>query len=353
MCLFGVTLLFAYAQAAAQDPSPKEFIREILDAMSKNHSRLSSIALDVEVSAYKADKQGSWELKPAEKLIQQYRRQGTLLEVDARRYVPGPQEGFTYDNFKFKATWDGNLSLSRQGGEDYARGFVSKKYENSLTILYSIKSGNVLDGFFYHNIHEGGITDVLRKNLDKISVQAAREPVAQHSCYVLKADTPCGEYTLWLDPENGYCMRKADIIIDENDLFSGKPMKESFVKKSCCSSSEEKRHYQQVHLQLEDVDIAKKDGVFMPVSGTLICQNLFDDGYEQKFKYLIERKNITFNPDFKALNAFKMDMPKDTVIYDLDVSGVKYQWDNGRMVAYVGKKAIENPDAKNEKCNLP
>ena len=58
------------------------------------------------------------------------------------------------------------------------------------------------------------------------------------------------------------------------------------------------------------------------------------NGHRMDNQYIIRRRNIVWNPDFRALGAFEMNLPEGTVFREDMGNGnyKKYIWSQGKMV---------------------
>ncbi|UCG47212.1 MAG: hypothetical protein JSU94_17180 [Phycisphaerales bacterium] len=334
-----ITSIFFPVLAAGQS-SPQESVKAIIAAARKNRLQMSPVSMDVEITMFRRGDDGGWNKTPIQRYIKQYRQKGDMLDLVSRRYAPDETGKLVDDNFTSRSAWNGQRSLHRQGSERHIYGWVSKKDELAKRILFSDDGGNILDGFFPHNVFDGHWTDLLEREMQKVSVRPEKEAVGEAMCRVLDADTSYGKYTLWVDEDKGCCIRQAHILVGREKLAWGKPLRESSERKG----HEGRRYYRSLEVTLRDVVLERKGELYVPIEGSYISRIRYDDGAERHLKRAIRRRNITFNPDFAAIRAFEMDMPEGTIVFDEDFPEVRYQWFSGKLVPYVEKEFIDMID---------
>ncbi len=322
------------AVQAAEPASTETLIRQIIHTARQNRLSRPPLAMDVEITKLMADNRERQQERPIERQIWQYRQRGSQVDSALTRYLPNPQGEFYADGYTVRSLWDGQRAWHRQGVLSYAtHGWVSQKDDLAQRVLFSSDGSNVLDGLLPHNLYAGDWTEVLEKEPSRASLRLEKELVVDRPCWVLEADTPHGTYTLWVDEDNGGCLRQANIRVDADDWAWGKPLRQSYERKGDGLL----RYYRRLEIALSNVVIERIGETFVPVAGTFLSRIWGDDGYQRTVTRVIKRANIAFNPDFEAMGAFQIDMPDGTIVRDQDLPGVKYQWTGGRLVPYVGE----------------
>ena len=144
-----------------------------------------------------------------------------------------------------------------------------------------------------------------------ISVRDELEQVGSVACYVIDAKATSGTYTVWLDPDHGYSIAKADVRVGPNDFYRGRQFKDN----------------QRDALSIKNVRFEQVDNVWIPMEADLYRTSTRQDG--PSVESVIHQKitQITLNPDHDALASFVPVTEKGTEII-LD-SGVRYTWQEG------------------------
>jgi len=160
-------------------------------------------------------------------------------------------------------------------------------------------------------------------------VQEEREEVDGVPCLVLKSDGEYGNITVWVDDAHGYVIRKLDEIKGPDSIsYSGMKLREFPDGES------------QWEFHLDNVQVDKIDGHYVPVSGVYKRRNVSKGGAWLSTEQ-IRITSLNFNPDFAAEGAFKLDVPEGTEVWDLDVQGLKYTWNKGELVPMVDPEELE------------
>jgi len=156
------------------------------------------------------------------------------------------------------------------------------------------------------------IDSVLRR-ADSISVRPVLEQVGSVACYVIDANTTSGTYTVWLDPQHGYQIARADIRVGPDNAFRRRPVKDN----------------ESDSLSVRNIRFEKIDDTWVPMEadiyGTSIRQRQ-DSSCTSTGHHKITQ--ITINPDHEALGSFVPVVENGTEVYDRD-SGAEYTWQEG------------------------
>jgi hypothetical protein len=100
-------------------------------------------------------------------------------------------------------------------------------------------------------------------------------------------------------------------------------------------------------IALDSVKIENIDGIFVPVEGRVRINTVRSNGEEETSVATFKRSEIDLNPDFdKYEGAFVLDVPDGTPVNYVDFfgTGVRYVWQNGKMVADVDDLVIAELD---------
>jgi len=170
--------------------------------------------------------------------------------------------------------------------------------------------------------------DKLISEARKISVRDKTEKIKGVKCYVIDADTKCGEYTVWIDPEHGYNVAKAKV-----ELSQGK--KHFFYRRPFDSKK--------LSWYMNNVRFEKTDDVWVPVEADGYYERIFKaDGCFAKSKTHLKATEIILNPDHEALGSFvPADIKNGAKVYIKQVPGVHYTWQDGQVVDENGRVIMD------------
>ncbi len=220
-------------------------------------------------------------------------------------------DGEEVSRLESRGIWDGETFYNRYKdlavkGENVA--FFSKKKSQADILKKEDLFCSYLDGFFSNSKEH--YTSIMLKS-ENLQLLKEKEDIEGHSCYVLKASSEKGDYTVWIDPQCGYNFRKLTI------------------KKDCSLSHE-------VHVKLGNIN-----DTWFPCEGNLTEHLTYEDGATDNFYYESQRTNVIFNPNFEEMGAFKMDgIPNGTLISNFDFPGIRYMWQNGKVVTVVDQRTL-------------
>ena len=97
--------------------------------------------------------------------------------------------------------------------------------------------------------------DTVLRQADSISVRTEMAQIGDLQCYVIDAATKRGKYTVWIDPEHGYNIAKAEVRRsgDRNDLHYGTRLKKD----------------DNIFTSLENVRFERIDDVWVPMEADI------------------------------------------------------------------------------------
>jgi len=170
---------------------------------------------------------------------------------------------------------------------------------------------------------------------ETLRLRPEMEQIDGFDCYVVEGDTPSYYHTVWIDPQNGYLHRK---IVCEGYQKNSKPL-EPYEIPGIVKSG----------IEVTDVKIEYFEGI--PVV-TEAKRHFFHERIDGNTLDAIAHEkmsNVVWNPDFESMGAFKMDKVPDgtRVVYfanGLNKTGVKFHWQDGRIVPNVDEEVIEQID---------
>jgi hypothetical protein len=201
--------------------------------------------------------------------------------------------------------------------------------------------GACLDGFFYGDVQS---IDVILKNASKIDVRSQMENVNGVECYVIDAITDNGKYAVWITPEHGYNIAKAEVHKSINDKYFGAPMNyEAPIPKGVTFDLKQAGKIKDVFFFLDSVNFREVNGVWIPdeaISRTIINYEDQETIYKKHYK----RTQIDLDPDFKAIGAFIPDIPEGADVHLREAPGIRYTWEKGKLVPREKGKLVPRID---------
>jgi hypothetical protein len=158
----------------------------------------------------------------------------------------------------------------------------------------------------------------------ELSVRERLGKVEESRCYIIDAVTEYGKYVLWLDPERGYNIVKAQFLQREGDLkWNNEP-----VSKGAYG-----------HWSMRNVHLEKIDGLWIPVEADSEHTVTGSDPYRREMH--VKRTEVKLNPEFGA-DAFAANDIADWAPVELlgsyAIEGRPwYYWHEGQVVDYQGR----------------
>ena len=230
-------------------------------------------------------------------------------------------------------TWDGQQFWGySRGGDSAGIAKINKKQDEwRRKSLIGGHGGSWALGYFGVSEEPAGI--VLRE-ARSISVRDETEKINGVDCFVIDADTKCGKYKVWIDPEHGYNIAKAQVELREgkNYLFHGRPFDTAGAKLS---------------FSMENVRFEKIDDVWIPVEADTRFHRLFHSGksYFSESKAHLKITDIILNPDHDALGSFLPDDIKNGArVRIVGVEGIAYRWQDGELIPNIDEAVIDEID---------
>jgi len=186
--------------------------------------------------------------------------------------------------------------------------------KRGITILYS--GADPMLGLLSGDIER---FDSIFKQSNTISARNELERVGSVDCYVIDAKSEHGTYTVWLDPEHGYGIAKAELHKGPEDLIHGRPP----------SSYKGMESYKGKSSFIENVRFKNIEGIWIHVKADIrSIENRQDIAHSWHTHYQITQ--IDVNPDHDELQSFVLDVQNGTRIKIIDEPRFEYVWDDGK-----------------------
>ncbi|HUW19618.1 MAG TPA: hypothetical protein VMW16_09975 [Sedimentisphaerales bacterium] len=181
--------------------------------------------------------------------------------------------------------------------------------------------------------------DAILRKADRISVRKKTQNIRGSECFVIDADTKCGRYSVWLDPEHGYHPAKI-----RHHAKEGEYNHSHLLTKGETASA-----------YLNTVRFEKIDDIWVPMDANSGCYNVAHQGQFVKEDYHYKRTQFILNPDHDKLGSFAdpilEDPNNDPELRNgtpVRLRGVptRYTWRDGKVVDANGAVIIDGRKGK-------
>jgi len=330
---------------AVRDSSPTRgekltTVTELLDKYAETQDKQKSYISKIEIAMDIVESYRFREFKRFSGKKKRYEFEEARFDgeerVNYRRTMWGnlsPESGFTpkteasYTSY----LWDGidNLVSYNRVHDQPGRASFTDPKKMHLEYGKTMTRGcnNFLTGFVSTGVYER-IDSVLRQ-AGTVSMQDKTEQVNGVDCYVIDSDTKYGRYSVWIDPEHGYNIAKLKHIREGDDLW---------VKGETMG----KNH--KILVAFEILRFEKIDGVWVPMEAKTKYRRDFPPvrgigGNWSKNNSHVKRIEMVLNPDHDALGSFVLDDIRDgAMVHMYSTPGIKYTWQDGKLVDERGRK---------------
>jgi hypothetical protein len=165
--------------------------------------------------------------------------------------------------------------------------------------------------------------DVVVRQATELSVRDRLGRTGESKCYIIDAVTEHGKYVLWLDPERGYNIVKAQCLQREGDVhWNYNP-----VLKGTSSL-----------YTLKNVRLQEINGLWVPVEADYESKRTGPNAHH--YKKHCKRTEVKLNPDFGP-DAFILDDVPDWSPVELSgsyaIDNLLYYWYEGKVTDYQGQ----------------
>lgn len=158
-----------------------------------------------------------------------------------------------------------------------------------------------------------------------ISLDIKPEKINGMFSYKVISDTKHNKITAWISPEKGYNIVKWTLQ-KKPEHYKGPLKLKSWLE------------------IYEITELPKIEGVFVPTEATYTTriEDISGLKFITNYKYRVEE--IDLNPDFEKLGAFKIDLPNGTPVRIEEAPGIRYKWQDGKLVPDVDEYVIDELD---------
>jgi len=182
------------------------------------------------------------------------------------------------------------------------------------------------------------LAEILAEESSVLHTQPSMQMVNGFPTYVLEATTPYGHNTVWMDPNCGYTPRRVIVERGPEDLYGGKPVSAPPAPPipGLTPLSPPRPPLERARFVLDILKIKEIGGGFMATEGTTTLTLVYSDGSIKKTHGACELTLVDLHPDFNNVpDAFVLDVPDGTRVFDDDFPAGKFKWQNGKMVSLV------------------
>jgi hypothetical protein len=201
-------------------------------------------------------------------------------------------------------------------------------YKEKLTRLYENPNyGGPVFGTMYGSGHRS-VADLLAQSSD-LHLRNERETINGVPCVVVEGTSEYGKVTAWIAPEKGHNAMKWTIEKTPQHLFA----EDSISKQRLSAES------WQVTFEVKTIQgIAAKNSIIYVPELAMFTQRIDSrDGTPDVDTYEYKISDVQLNPDFAALNAFRIELPEGTRVFNREAPGLRFQWKDGKPAVVVDK----------------
>ncbi|MHC4499418.1 MAG: hypothetical protein ACYS21_09940, partial [Planctomycetota bacterium] len=274
---------------------------ELLDKYSETQDKLKSVIIKSETSEQGYSPRSG---KGQQFVFSELRLDGDRSCLRTRHHKKLNSRGLPIDEgHRWVRLWDGQTYFGldpsdlriRTGkeGRDYAADTVGGPGNRGAEVM----------GYLRGDMRPEERVDRILRQARSIRVRDRLERVGRSRCYVIEALTERGRYTLWIDPQHGYNIAKAEVFRDarQSDIVFPEHMKGK-IKMAFSSLSNVR------FKKIKDVWVVMK-------ADCKIDSETIDGKGWNKLHY--KRTEVILNPDHEALGSFVPDFEDGKEVEDL------------------------------------
>ena len=313
---------------ASASLSPHEIVQAIADA----YDSLPPFSMRIDIENRYRQKQVDGEIVSSWPISPTYYE----LRVDGERvHVLHPGNSRRHEPPAWRAMWTGNQYLERSW-PNRPQSIYAGSVSNNEIRRSRIRIAN------WHLWFLMGISEVqahhiamILKQADDLTLGSSMEDVDGHACYVVEASSEDGRFTVYVDPDYGFNIRRMLIEMSLDEIQYVYPLR--WGRFEFHHSEEGAGEIVKIRAEMSDVVLKKQGEFFVPVEGQMTIERTRYDGSVTRYGYTARRSEIVWNPDFKKLKAFIMDgIPEGASIQVIDLfpdmPDGHYIWKKGKAV---------------------
>jgi hypothetical protein len=254
-------------------------------------------------------------------------RDGEKIDMSLQGAMYSPPAPAGTPAITWRTMWNGNQFLHRQqiGGDARGRGgvislCVSGRREDALAGPNVF--GPFIDGRLY--LDDRPMAAILA---GAATVTRQHELMDGRAYTIMGVQTGDGKYTVWLDEQHGFMLRKAVVEKKSGDRFAGRTLPDPDGPLAVASYS----------ASIDNIEIAPEGKYTLPISGTMMETCRYKDGSYTQIRTTYTRSQIRPDRTFTGTDAFVMtNVPAGQPVNRLDAGATDstaYVWANGQAVA--------------------
>ena len=182
--------------------------------------------------------------------------------------------------------------------------------------------------------HESSIIDLMLESSKGLDCHG-KDNVNDIPCYIIGARTDYGELKVWISPDYHFSILKWRFVRDISNLNCERRPLSDF---DSFRNETQEFIYDSIeriedHFIVTSGELRTQEDIVIdqnPTGGTLIFRS--------------QRSDIKINPDFKALEAFKIDLPEGTILVAKGGNYDKYKFVNGNIEPFINPLYIVDDD---------
>ncbi|MCX5636535.1 MAG: hypothetical protein NTX52_02430 [Planctomycetota bacterium] len=248
---------------------------------------------------------------------------------------PATIEKGSYKSF----IWDSESFFEYRRGNDIdGVVFIDRHDDRKREQISIVYGGAPLTGIFNGDLDP--VSSILHQ-ADTISVRNKMEQVGGSECYVIDAVTQSGKYVVWIDPQHGYNIAKAEVYKEENDVAWGKPLGWQGDLSDLQFLGPRPVPLNSFSFTLKNVRFEKINDIWVPMEADYENTKTYTNGRIITTRMHDKRTYIDCAPDFEAVGAFVPDIPDGSRVFLEYAPGIRYVWQNGKPVPDVDQRFLD------------
>lgn len=254
-------------------------------------------------------------------------------------------DGKRYTEFHFRDS--SNISEALPGRTTIAKKegpYVQHLYDGQRCLTFTFNNGEIGKDLVVINLnktntssyYEGSLIGFLNMdnkrieevlaNQKNLQVLEKQDKVAEQECFILKANTDRGQYTLWISPEHDYHIVKAQILRKSGNKYGSDILPEGV----------------EIAYSLEISNFKKIDDIWVPMEAKETFLQKQKNGASTKTEHTHIRTDVIINPDHKKLDSFGTSKIRNGT--EVGITGTRntnFTWQDGKVVDKDGKVIMD------------
>jgi hypothetical protein len=184
--------------------------------------------------------------------------------------------------------------------------------------------------------------DAILRKASTAFVEERMDEVDGFQCHVISAVSRNGSYRVWINPERGYNIAKAEVEKKGGDLAWNERL--DFKPKAVPGMKSPPPAIESLSFSMKNILFENVDNVWIPMEADWDVAVKYEDGTVAQDHNHHKRTEMTLNPDHDAMGSFVPDVPDGTRVIVEGISGVRYRWFGGRAIGDVDADVLGELD---------